>query len=586
MNNNIKYNDQFIKNLREKTILPLIRKINNIPSINKFNLHIWWAKKPSNITSILINELSKENEIILDPFVGSGTTIYEALRLNRKVIGFDLSNLSVFIVSSIIHPNYSKINFIHLFNDLISKLLNNKYGVEKYSLPELYSTKCPICNKMTTFSYMVYEYESPIWLRFNCKHNNKIKNIKKIDLDEHDLKLIERIKNFKIPFWTPNVKLFENSRINVHTNCTIQNFFTKRNMIALSIINHEITQLESIPEKKLLFLIFSSIIRKCSRLIGIKGGLSIGYWIPKKGWKENNPIAQLIKAKNKILRNWDYLLSISSNSKPARNFNELLNNKNVLLKKLAIQQLDSIIPNNSIDLIISDPPYGDEVPYLELSTLWAAWLNLMPTESDLKYEIVISNSPQRPNKNPTTGQGIKNYQKSMELAFQKMSSKLKFGRFMCIWFRELELPIWNIMINAAIKSGLYFIEQTHIESRINSLKPKFTPYPTITGHVLAFFTKFPDQVNNSLIKPREIVPEINEVEGLIIDIARKIINSRGGSATSNELYTNEGLGGGGIISTLIRENLLDITAKNYSNLFEILKKEFHYNKSDGKWYLK
>jgi DNA modification methylase len=39
----------------------------------------------------LIRRYSKENEIILDPFTGSGTTLYEAEKLNRRFIGFDIN---------------------------------------------------------------------------------------------------------------------------------------------------------------------------------------------------------------------------------------------------------------------------------------------------------------------------------------------------------------------------------------------------------------------------------------------------------------------------------------------------------------
>ena len=38
-----------------------------------------------------IKTWSNEGDVVLDPFVGSGTTILAALDLNRKYIGFDIS---------------------------------------------------------------------------------------------------------------------------------------------------------------------------------------------------------------------------------------------------------------------------------------------------------------------------------------------------------------------------------------------------------------------------------------------------------------------------------------------------------------
>ncbi len=46
--------------------------------------------KPIKLMSYLITLCSRENEIILDPFCGSGTTCISAKLLNRKYIGIDL----------------------------------------------------------------------------------------------------------------------------------------------------------------------------------------------------------------------------------------------------------------------------------------------------------------------------------------------------------------------------------------------------------------------------------------------------------------------------------------------------------------
>ena len=50
------------------------------------------------------------------------------------------------------------------------------------------------------------------------------------------------------------------------------------------------------------------------------------------------------------------------------------------------------LPSESVDLIFTDPPYADYVPYFEQSLLWASWLK---KDIDFKGEIVISNSKER-----------------------------------------------------------------------------------------------------------------------------------------------------------------------------------------------
>jgi site-specific DNA-methyltransferase (adenine-specific) len=48
------------------------------------------AQKPVKIMEFLINLTTRENHVILDPFMGSGTTAVAAMNLNRHFIGFEI----------------------------------------------------------------------------------------------------------------------------------------------------------------------------------------------------------------------------------------------------------------------------------------------------------------------------------------------------------------------------------------------------------------------------------------------------------------------------------------------------------------
>lgn len=47
------------------------------------------AQKPLNLMKLLIDLVTQENQIVLDPFAGSGTTLLAARELNRRFIGFE-----------------------------------------------------------------------------------------------------------------------------------------------------------------------------------------------------------------------------------------------------------------------------------------------------------------------------------------------------------------------------------------------------------------------------------------------------------------------------------------------------------------
>lgn len=47
--------------------------------------------KPIDLVERLIRNSSSEGDVVLDPFIGSGTTAVAAMRLNRRFIGFELN---------------------------------------------------------------------------------------------------------------------------------------------------------------------------------------------------------------------------------------------------------------------------------------------------------------------------------------------------------------------------------------------------------------------------------------------------------------------------------------------------------------
>lgn len=87
------------KETKTSKIFPLqkledgITRHNNILEFAKVNKKemIHDHQKPIELLSFLIKKSSMENEIVLDPFMGSGSTIIAAKKLNRKAIGIELN---------------------------------------------------------------------------------------------------------------------------------------------------------------------------------------------------------------------------------------------------------------------------------------------------------------------------------------------------------------------------------------------------------------------------------------------------------------------------------------------------------------
>jgi len=127
-------------------------------------MHKWWARRLGSIfRSILLYTLSDgdsgslwksypskvdfSDKVILDPMMGGGTTVVEALRFGCKVVAGDLNPVSWFIVKKEIEdidPEELRQALVRLEYDL---------GTE---LREYYSTECPDCGKKAEGIYYFY----------------------------------------------------------------------------------------------------------------------------------------------------------------------------------------------------------------------------------------------------------------------------------------------------------------------------------------------------------------------------------------------------------------------------------------------
>lgn len=67
------------------------KRIPNVLNFAKTGNKLHPTEKPVDLMEELIKSFSKENDVILDPFMGSGSTLVACNNLNRKYIGVELS---------------------------------------------------------------------------------------------------------------------------------------------------------------------------------------------------------------------------------------------------------------------------------------------------------------------------------------------------------------------------------------------------------------------------------------------------------------------------------------------------------------
>lgn len=105
-------------------------KSNHDTSYLTHNYYTYPAKFIPQVAKRLIEENSKEGDIVVDPFMGSGTTIVEALLLNRIGIGSDINYVAYLVAKTKTTPVSTKLldaEIMQLELDLQHRM-NGKYG--------------------------------------------------------------------------------------------------------------------------------------------------------------------------------------------------------------------------------------------------------------------------------------------------------------------------------------------------------------------------------------------------------------------------------------------------------------------------
>lgn len=106
------------------------------------------------------------------------------------------------------------------------------------------------------------------------------------------------------------------------------------------------------------------------------------------------------------------------------------------------QSLASVlVPDNSVDYVFIDPPFGDNLPYAELNFLWEAWLRVFTNAAE---DAVVSG---------TQDKSLAVYTLMMTACLEKVYRLLKPGRWVTIEFHNSKNAVWTAIQEALGKAG-------------------------------------------------------------------------------------------------------------------------------------
>jgi len=429
-----------------------------------YSMHKYWGKKPHNIVRSFIERYTEEGHLVMDPFCGSGVTAIEALLARRKAIAVDLNPMATFITRATllpVDPVELEMEY-HRLRDTVRETIN-----------ELYLTRCLQCGADAVGTHFLWEGEviKAIW--YHCTACGESKGVK--SPDRVDFERLRAIEVQAIPYFYPQTPFYENSRVNAYAGMTVSDLFTKRNLMALSLLLHAIEQTPNSQLREVLKFTFTSCIHQASKMVFVvrhRGKVSghlrpereevgswvAGYWIPHERFEVNvwrcfeNRFRKVVRGKKEVFA------QLSKYYSEAETYEDLIQGQNILICTRSATDLSNL-PNECIDYIFTDPPHGDRIPYLELSLMWMSWLRM---KADFDSEIVVSNAKHRE-------KNIEDYQMRLALAFKEMHRVLKRGRYMSVAFNSWDEEVWHAFLSSCSDLGFEVVDVTPIRYSANSV---------------------------------------------------------------------------------------------------------------------
>ena len=473
-------------------------------------MHKYWARKPHNVVREYIKNYSKKGEVVLDPFVGSGVTAIEAVKLGRKAIGIDLNPMSIFISRMTGKPADIKA-IAEAFTKISARC---EKEIESY-----YKTDCSKCGESGKILASVWDRieDQPTEIRYYCTRCKK-KLRKKPSTS--DLSALRKLNKQPIHTWYPkdefpNGITFAQGRREAGPH--FYDLFTKRNLRALSLLWESIQELSHVPTRELMSFAFTSMSHLASKMTPTRPSRPFSsfwainsYWVPPSYMESNvwmlfesavNGRQGLVSAKqdsNRTVTKW----------KEAKRFGDLQDEANIFLKAHNTLELQEIIPDDSVDYVFTDPPYGGSVPYAELCTMWALWKGFKTNYDD---EITINDE-----------KNFEYYHKMLQAAFRQVYKVLKSGKYLTVTFHSTDIKVWNSIINAVVLSGFDLEKIVYQPPARASAKGLLVPYGSAVGDYYIRFRK-PEHVTQANVS--DVTEE--QYEKAVIGAAKKILAERG-----------------------------------------------------------
>jgi len=445
-----------------------------------YDAHTYHTKVPPQGIAEVIRSYLPEGGVILDPFAGSGMTGVAALTLGADVILNELSPAGCFIAD-----RFTRSCDPDSFASAVKVVCDGLSALRR----DLYTTHCRTCGRETEILYTVWSYrvrcnacqhefllwdhcrrygktvrEHKIVSQFpcsSCKTTVKKSRLKRTTAEpvllgykcctgrqvEYPLTDQDRARIQHIEVTPPlaagfvpttqlpdGVNLCQPKR---HGLTSVDRFYTLRNLSAMSHLWREIHRIKDDEIAGFLSFVFTSLYQRVTMLSEFR------FW-GGSGNTANFNVPYIFNEANVFLTFERKARSIQDHLETTA---QSYSGRCVVCTGSATNL--SFVPDNSCDLVFTDPPFGANINYSEMNILWESWLGAF---TDSKDEAIVNRFQKK---------DVAQYGELMTASLKECHRVLRTNHWMILVFMNSSQKVWQSLRDAILGAG-FSIEQVDI----------------------------------------------------------------------------------------------------------------------------
>ena len=470
-----------------ETVDSLVKEVAFLPPAgHEDQLFPYVGRKHRGQARVIVERLSRRGDAVCDPFAGSGVIAYAIAESERQLAANEYEPYTNRMANAPWRlPDEAR---------LLDAFASLKESVQDH-LGFLYQTKCS-CGSQHVLDSLFFDRDPPRYehvtphervgrngenVTYRLSHRCPNCGTGEKHFDDSDREHLEMLLQLEPP---PvfNTRLIENSRINLSSEfATYGDLFPHRSKLALGCLWDNIQRVDA-GENERLFLedAFLSIL-------------------PQAKFKDYRSKSQDLHCPPVKLREVNLLYRFE------RQFQKRLNGlrrytfaTNGAIQDCPIECLDfrdylATLDDNSISLMLTDPPWADGNAYFEKAQLYHPWMNysLMDDTERLEKEVIVSDAPSRVSKHD-----VENWWRDIGDFFEEAHRILDDSCFMALFFRPVPASRWLQNVNRikllSRQAGFEPLIPISLKSRDPSMRIQQSASYTFNDVVMVFLKLDPE----------------------------------------------------------------------------------------------